>query len=48
MARQDFPTTDFLELSTHPAFEGFQAPLTLILIKRNKTASETKRKQIKI
>ena len=35
MGRQDFPTTDFPELSTHPAFAGFRAPLTLILIIRN-------------
>lgn len=41
MARQYFPTTDFLEISTHPAYAAFQAPLTLILIKRNKTAIET-------
>lgn len=42
MARQYFPTTDdFLEISTHPAYAAFQAPLTLIFIKRNKTAIET-------
>ena len=28
MARQYFPTTDFLEISTHPAYATFQAPLT--------------------